>query len=881
MLTTDDVDGRLAGAFHLLGATGAFLPDRVLPTRLPPPFDAHTAAAVELADRFPVRRGGVRPWLDATFGRADPDLVAAVHGLDELGRHKLLSTLTALAHAYRWHTVPPDPARFAEWRIALPAAIAGPLAAVAADLEHPQVGTTWSLHLCNWWSVDHAAGSSYDPAALGRTGLHIAFPWLGPPHDADLEAFSLTFVLVEARGARVLSALRHALGAAGRDDVHGTAYALDQLAGAIAGMAEPFIQLIRDAHVDRRVWLPLVQPPFAWAAETAPGEEARLATPGPSGMQTGVIQALDAALGIGADSFVARSARDGRRFMLARHRRFLETLDELGPVLRGFVLRSRDPRLATLFNECVQGLRTFRVVHAKRGATYLAVGRERSGPRVSTGLAVRWTDDASASAQSTALESDDHPVETFTRVMTERIAETSASALPVLGRWDVPTPLGLAKEDLDRILAVATTRRVAAGTDVIRPDERRQALYFIRSGTVRIAPPGRGLSAGRLGAGEVFGEVAFLLNAGAPAGVVAEEDTDVDVVTRQDLHHILDADAALAARFFAALAVLEAERLRLVVRRAGDTRPSDLPTTADPRLDQCGTPAAATAAVLTALEDAARSGFDPGLQRACDGVVDHLAGLRPGEVAEAGRHVLRAGFPILGRSRLLRLAMLGPGRLRRDNRALAHGTAGDPAGDDHVGELVDRWALTLPSFAALRARSAAIRRARAAAGEIRRVLCVETCAVGDVVESLARDAELTVIDTNPEELAVPITVSGGSVRAVRENVLHLANGLGRVPLQAQDLVVCLDFFAHLPDREAVPVVDWAHAHLRPGGVLLLGCPAAAARDEAFLEHVAGWAYHRRSAEQLSHLFTRSEFLTSPVTTWTDEDGGAVFAFAHR
>jgi len=31
-----------------------------------------------------------------------------------------------------------------------------------------------------------------------------------------------------------------------------------------------------------------------------------------------------------------------------------------------------------------------------------------------------------------------------------------------------------------------------------------------------------------------------------------------------------------------------------------------------------------------------------------------------------------------------------------------------------------------------------------------------------------------------------------TLRTVRENVLHLADGLGRVPLPPQDLIVCFD-----------------------------------------------------------------------------------------
>jgi extracellular factor (EF) 3-hydroxypalmitic acid methyl ester biosynthesis protein len=867
--------------FALLGPSGAFLPDRVLPMQLPPPFRRHTDAAAGLAEHLPAGKGGVRPWLDAEFGRADAS-AEAVGDLDELQRHKLLSTLVALAHAYRWHTVPPHPQRFEEWRIALPPGIAEPLHAVAAILEHPRVGTTWSLHSCNWWMPDRPGGGAYSAVELSRDNLRLAFPWLGPPHDADLEAFSLTFVLTEAKGARVLGALRLALRAATIGDAHATGFALDQAAGAIAEMTEPFIHLIREPTVSRRAWLPLIQPTFAWAAETAPGEEAGLATPGPSGMQTGVIQALDAALGVGAASFAARSSRDGRRFMLGRHRRFLEGLDELRPVLRGFVERSRDPHLIQLFNECVRALRTFRVIHVKRGAGYLREGRRHSGPRVSTGLAARWTDDAHASAQTTVVEAGADPVATFERTMAERIEETSAAALAVPGSWDGPSPLGLAPADMARILARAVRRQVAPGAEVIHPDERRQALYVIRSGSVRIAPPGQGLPAGRLGPGELFGEVAFLLNHGAPAGVVAEEELEVDVVVREALYQVLDADGALAARFYKALAVLEAERLRLVVRRAGDARPADVPTPPDPRLGPARAPPAATRDAVAALLTAARSRSAAEVVGECDRLVDHLAELGPEEAAAAGQHVLQDAFPVLGRSRLLKLAMLGPGRTHRDARALTHAASGRAAGEDVLGEAVDAWAQALPTFAALRERGAALRRAVGAdTGGATAVTGVESVLSAQALEGWPPASTLTHIDSDPEVLDRLVAAVPHRVRAVRENVVHLAHGLGRIPMEPQDVVYCLDLLGYLKDREAVRVLDWVHGRLRPGGVLLLASPRAGARDTAFLEHVAGWALCRRPTDQLGHLFSRSNFLAAPVTSWTDRAGGTTYSSVRR
>lgn len=658
--------------------------------------------------------------------------------------------------------------------------------------------------------TDRPGGSRYAPGELCRDNLRVAFRWLGPPHDSDLDAFSLTFVLTEARGAEVLDAVHRALRAAAHEALHETRYALDKLAWAIGEMAEPFVRTIRDSQVDRRTWLQLVQPAFAWAADVPAGEGAGVATPGPSGLQTGVIQVLDVALDVPRASLLANAARDGRRFMPGHHRRFLARLDEVGPILRVFVERAGDPRLTGLYNECVRNLRTFRVVHHKR-------------------------DDARVTGQTTVVEVDEDPVATFEHTMAER------------------------------------------------------ALYFIRSGSVRIAPPGEGLPAGRLGPGEIFGEVAFLLNYGAAAGVVAEEELEVDVVGRDELHQLLELDVALAARLYKALGVLEAERLGDVARRAGSVQLADVRMAPDPRVQPAGVPTPSTEAIVRRMLAAAEVEDVAAVVGECDRLVRHLAELSPDEAMNAGRHVLRTAFPVLGASYLLRAAMLGPGRARRDAVALEHVLDGVPLGDGAVGEAVDRWALQLPTMTSLRARTSAVADAVAptvddpgrGSDEARTVTCVESLPGPELLSGFGTPVELIVVDSDAEALRRTHARYPSRLRTVHESVVHLARGLGRIPMAAQDAVYCVGALQHLDDRDAVGLIDWAHAALRPGGALLLGGPATTSLDAAFLEHIVGWAVRRRSPEQMAHLFSRSDFLTMHARTWTDAAGGMTYALSRR
>ena len=404
-----------------LGSVRAFLPERVPIDVLPPLLQPYLNATGELTLRYPVG-GGVRGWLDGLFGRRAPDVVALLPALSEPERQRLMTVLSVLAHAYRWDSVPPAQDRFAERRIQLPAGLREPWQALAELQESPCVGTTWSMHLCNWRMTDRPGGSSYRPEELTPQNVRVAHQWLLPPYDAHLERFSLTFVLMEAAGAGALLALVEATEACANNDPDDALQALGRLHAGIRAVAASFTANVRAAHIAPEVWLELVQPTFAWAAETVDGP-----LEGPSGMQLGTIQSLDAALGVSGGSDLAEQTRHARRYLPAAHHRFLHTLERAGPLIPTYVAASGEPDLRDRFNACLKALGTFRVAHAVRGARYLSAGRHGESSRVSTGLGTAWRPDQPAAPSSPGH--DDDPVDIFRRAMAERIDETHGAAL--------------------------------------------------------------------------------------------------------------------------------------------------------------------------------------------------------------------------------------------------------------------------------------------------------------------------------------------------------------------------------------------------------------------------------------------------------------------
>lgn len=395
-----------------LGQIGTFLPSRVPVDELPPPLQRFLSACTELPHRYPRANGGVRAWLDQDFRRDSSEVRRAMHRLDGAESDALMTALSALGHTYRWDSVPPTADRFLERRIPLPAGIAGPWGALARTRGEPRVGSAWSLHLTNWKMPGRPGGAAYRPDELSPGSLRIARTWLEPPVDADLEAFSLSFVLMEALGAEVLRALVETIEAAAARRIDETVDGLRRLQSAVAAVTMAFSRNVRRRTVDPAIWLELIQPTFAWAAH---GEHPTRIEGGPSGMQLGTIQALDAALlGVKGRSAVAGLAVTARRQMPKAHRRFLSILDMSGPLLRRFVRDTGSPELTDGFNSCVAALGSFRLTHRGRGALYLRSRPPAETGRASTGLMIGV---------------DDDPVDTFERAMDERIAESRAAIL--------------------------------------------------------------------------------------------------------------------------------------------------------------------------------------------------------------------------------------------------------------------------------------------------------------------------------------------------------------------------------------------------------------------------------------------------------------------
>lgn len=137
--------------------------------------------------------------------------------------------------------------------------------------------------------------------------------------------------------------------AAQREDLHQLPWLLDRLQAEAHQMGEPFKRYIRQGSIRPASFMTLIQPTTIWGLDEGDGP-----LEGASGPQLGSLQAIGAVLGTGHGSRMGAAICRSRRYLLPRHRRFLEVLENNAATVRMLVERSRDTRLMQLFNGCAQ-----------------------------------------------------------------------------------------------------------------------------------------------------------------------------------------------------------------------------------------------------------------------------------------------------------------------------------------------------------------------------------------------------------------------------------------------------------------------------------------------------------------------------------------------
>src|SRR5437899_813918 len=121
----------------------------------------------------------------------------------------------------------------------------------------------------------------------------------------------------------------------------------------------------------------------------------------------------------------------------------------------------------------------------------------------------------------------------------------------------------LGEEQIDWIFRTGSERTVIADTILVQEDEPISSIYIVLEGLFAVNVSSiSGSDVGRLGPGEIIGEMSFLENGHPVASVIAIERSLLLEIPRDALKEKLRVDAVFAASFYRGLAILSSRRVR-------------------------------------------------------------------------------------------------------------------------------------------------------------------------------------------------------------------------------------------------------------------------------------------------------------------------------
>jgi len=130
----------------------------------------------------------------------------------------------------------------------------------------------------------------------------------------------------------------------------------------------------------------------------------------------------------------------------------------------------------------------------------------------------------------------------------------------------------LSDSDIDWLIAAGSRERVPRGTVLIHEGRSFDSIYFVLDGTLGVSAAALGgKEIAQLKSGEIVGEMSFVDSRPPSATVKALEDSVVLSVPRTQMETKLQ-QVEFAARFYRALSVFLADRLRNTIYQFGEAK---------------------------------------------------------------------------------------------------------------------------------------------------------------------------------------------------------------------------------------------------------------------------------------------------------------------
>ncbi|MEO8304965.1 MAG: cyclic nucleotide-binding domain-containing protein [Betaproteobacteria bacterium] len=122
--------------------------------------------------------------------------------------------------------------------------------------------------------------------------------------------------------------------------------------------------------------------------------------------------------------------------------------------------------------------------------------------------------------------------------------------------------------DVEWLCSVGKCQKIAAGTELIREGSDLDTMYFILDGEMSVWSGGR-IRISTVTTGDILGEISLVDSSKTSASVKCETASVVLAIPKQTISNRLKTDIGFAARFYKALALFLAGRMRHVTKRMG------------------------------------------------------------------------------------------------------------------------------------------------------------------------------------------------------------------------------------------------------------------------------------------------------------------------
>jgi CRP-like cAMP-binding protein len=122
--------------------------------------------------------------------------------------------------------------------------------------------------------------------------------------------------------------------------------------------------------------------------------------------------------------------------------------------------------------------------------------------------------------------------------------------------------------DVEWLSTVGERQRIAPGTELIREGSELDTVYIILDGQMSVWSGGR-VKLATVASGDILGEISLVDSSKTSASVKCETESVVLAISKATLGDRLKTDVGFAARFYKALALFLADRMRNSTRRMG------------------------------------------------------------------------------------------------------------------------------------------------------------------------------------------------------------------------------------------------------------------------------------------------------------------------